>query len=73
MSCFFVEYAPADLGLFSGIDIRGSVFNICIALAKKAKRPRINEGVCAVSGEEEKKGFMDWYFRSNLLMRILIG
>jgi len=30
-------------------------------------------GVCAVSGEEEKKGFMDWYFRSNLLMRILIG
>jgi Na+/H+-dicarboxylate symporter len=26
-----------------------------------------------VSGEEEKKGFMDWYFRSNLLMRILIG
>lgn len=30
-------------------------------------------GVCAVNGEEEKKGFMDWYFRSNLLMRILIG
>jgi Na+/H+-dicarboxylate symporter len=26
-----------------------------------------------VSGEEEKKGFMDWYFKSNLLMRILIG
>ncbi len=26
-----------------------------------------------MSGEEEKKGFMDWYFRSNLLMRILIG
>jgi hypothetical protein len=37
----FVEYEPADLGLFSGIDIRGSVFNISIALAKKAKRPRI--------------------------------
>jgi len=26
-----------------------------------------------VNGEEEKKGFMDWYFKSNLLMRILIG
>ncbi len=26
-----------------------------------------------MSGEEEKKGFMDWYFKSNLLMRILIG
>ncbi|HHV53438.1 MAG TPA: dicarboxylate/amino acid:cation symporter [Synergistaceae bacterium] len=30
-------------------------------------------GVCAVNGEEEKKGFMDWYFKSNLLMRILVG
>ena len=30
-------------------------------------------GVCAVNREEEKKGFMDWYFKSNLLMRILVG
>ncbi|MDI3532768.1 MAG: hypothetical protein PWR28_1113 [Synergistaceae bacterium] len=26
-----------------------------------------------MNGEEEKKGFMDWYFKSNLLMRILVG